>query len=178
MGKYLIAKEFWFDAGHRMYGHDLLKDRGAQLLKGKESILGWQRYKDIHPHGHTFRVKIFLESMNLDAQYMIVDTDKVKRVIKEFMDIYDHAFLIGRDDPIKDKFLDLFKGCRIVVMDSVPTAETIVEEIFNFFDKRFRALLDKEEYPRKFKIAEIQLHTASTAMAIYKPGYNNIKGDE
>jgi hypothetical protein len=37
MGHYQIIKEFWFDAGHRMYNHDLLRDRGASLVRGNVS---------------------------------------------------------------------------------------------------------------------------------------------
>jgi 6-pyruvoyltetrahydropterin/6-carboxytetrahydropterin synthase len=169
MPKYQIIKEFWIDIGHRMFNHDLLANRGASLLQGKESSLGWTRYKDIHPHGHTLIIQIVLESEELDVQGMSIDTDKVKRVIKEFMDKYDHSFLISKDDPVKDAFLELFKGCRIIVMDKTPTAEVIAEEIYHFFDKRFRELLPPDEYPNSFKIAEVRIKTAHTASSVYKP---------
>ncbi len=167
--RYQITKEFWIDFGHRMHKHDLLSDRGASLLKGKESSLGWFRHKDAHPHGHTLVAQVVLESENLDSQSMSIDTDKVKRVIQEFIDKYDHAFFIAKDDPVKDGFLKLFQGYRIVIMDKTPTAEAIAEFIYNFFDKRFRKLLSSEEYPKGFKIYEVRIRTAHTARAVFKP---------
>lgn len=168
MPRYQIIKEFWIDIGHRMYRHDLLRDRGASILEGKENELGWSRHKDIHPHGHTLIIELVLGSEELDAQGMSIDTDKVKRIIKEFTDIYDHSFLIAKDDPVIESFMEIFKGCRIVVMDKIPTAEAIAEEIYKFFDKRFKELAP-EEYPNTFKIDEVRVRTAHTASAVYKP---------
>lgn len=168
MPKYQIIKEFWIDIGHRMWRHDLLSGRGSSLLKDNENSLGWIRNKDIHPHGHTLIIQIVLESETLDEQHMCVDTDKVKRVIKEFIDLYDHSFFIEESDPVKDAFLELFKGLKITVMDKTPTAEAIAEFIYNFFDRRFKEL-SPNEYMKGFKIAEIRVKTAHTASAIFKP---------
>lgn len=170
MARFLIAKEFWIDIGHRMYSHDLTKDRGSALVKDT-SNLGWKRFKDIYPHGHTIRIKIFVESLQLDGQSMIVDTDKIKQVIREFEDVWDHAFVLGKDDPLKETFLNLFEGVRVVVLDDNPTAEVMAAAIFDFFDKRFRELLPAEEYPDGFKIARIDMRTATTASIEYEPSY-------
>ena len=169
MGRYQIIKEFWFDAGHRMYSHDLLRDRGASLMQDQASALGWQRFKCSHPHGHTFHVELVFESETLDAQCVVVDTDKIKRVIQDFMDKYDHAYIIGKDDPLKDGFLELFKDFRVVVIDAVPTAESIAEEIYKFFDNQFRKLLPPEEYPITFRLVEVRLRMATTLVAVYHP---------
>lgn len=168
MPRHQIIKEFWIDIGHRVYRHDLLSGRGASLWKDKESELGWSRHKDLHPHGHTLVIQLVLGSNKLDLQGMSIDTDKVKRVIKEFEDIYDHAFFIAKDDPVLDSFLEIFKGCRIVIMDKMPTAEAIAEEVYKFFDKRFKELAP-EEYPSTFQIDEVRIKTAHTASAVYKP---------
>ncbi len=169
MGKYQIEKEFWFDAGHRMYSHDLLRDRGSLLMHDQASSLGWQQFKCSHPHGHTFHVMLVFESEKLDGQCLVVDTDKVKRVIKDFMDKFDHSYILGKDDPLKDGFLKLFEGYRVVVIDAVPTAEAIAEEVFKFFDERFRSTLPEDEYPFSFKLAEVRLRMATTLVAIYHP---------
>jgi len=168
MARYQIVKQFWFDAGHRMYNHDLLKDRGASIMKEQASTLGWERFKCSNPHGHTFHVEIVFESETLDVQYTVIDTDKVKRVIREFMDKYDHAYILGKDDPLKEGFLKLFEGYRIVIIDAVPTAEAIAEEVYKFFDERFKKLLPNE-YPGEFRIVEVRLRMATTLVAIYKP---------
>ncbi|MEO0264849.1 MAG: 6-carboxytetrahydropterin synthase [candidate division WOR-3 bacterium] len=165
---YRIIKKFWFDAGHRMYNHDILADRGAKLVNQTSSDLGWQRFKCANPHGHTFHVELFFESDSLDAQCVVIDTDKIKRVIKEFMDKYDHAYILGKDDPLKEGLLKLFEGYRIVIMDAVPTAEAIAEEIYRFFDKRLRTILS-DEYPSTFRLVEVRLQMATTLVAIYRP---------
>jgi 6-pyruvoyltetrahydropterin/6-carboxytetrahydropterin synthase len=169
MGHYQIIKEFWFDAGHRMYNHDLLRDRGASLVRDQASALGWQRFKCSHPHGHTFHVELVFESETLDAQYLIVDTDKIKRVIQEFMDKYDHAYIISKNDPLKEGFLKLFEGFRVVVIDAIPTAESIAEEVYRFFHSRLTTLLPPDEYPMTYKLAEVRLRMATTLVAVYRP---------
>lgn len=169
MGRYQIVKEFWFDAGHRMYNHDLLRDRGALLARDQAPALGWQRFKCSHPHGHTFHVELVFESETLDAQYLVIDTDKIKRVIQEFMDKYDHTYIIGKDDPLREGFLKLFEGFRVVVIDAVPTAESIAEEVYKFFDNRFRTLLPYNEYPMTFRLVEVRLRMATTLVAVYRP---------
>lgn len=169
MGKYQIVKEFWFDAGHRMYNHDMLTDRGATFMKPQASTLGWQQFKCSHPHGHTFHVELVFESEKLDSQCLVIDTDKVKPVIKEFMEKFDHSYILGKDDPLKEGFLKLFKGYRVIIIDAVPTAESIAEETFKFFDERFRCNLSKNEYPGDFRLSEVRLRMASTLKAIYSP---------
>lgn len=169
MSHYQIIKEFWFDAGHRMYNHDLLRDRGLRLMQDEASKLDWQRFKCSNPHGHTFHVGLVFESDSLDAQYLVIDTDKVKKVIKYFMDIYDHSYILGKDDPLKEGFLELFKGFRVVVIDAVPTAESIAEEVYKFFDERLQSLLPAEEYPGAFRLAEVRLRMATTLTAVYRP---------
>lgn len=169
MARYKIIKEFWIDIGHRMYKHDLLKDRGASILIKNSESIGWERNKDIHPHGHTLIIQIVIESETLDPQGMSIDTDKIKAIIKEFKDKYDHAFILSKDDPIKDKFIDLFKECRVVTMDKIPTAEAIAEEVYKFFDLKFKELCSADEYPVQFRISQIIVKTAHTASAIYEP---------
>jgi len=171
MSKYKIIKEFWFDAGHRMHSHDLLSDRGAGLLKFEEKELGWKRFKCSNPHGHTFHVWLVIEAQNLDKQNLVIDTDKIKKVISYFIEKYDHSYILDKNDPIKEDFINLFQGYRVVIIDGDPTAERIAKEVYDFFDEKFKEMIPNE-YPKEFRIREVRLKMATTLVAIYSP-YEN-----
>jgi 6-pyruvoyl-tetrahydropterin synthase len=85
------------------------------------------------------------------------------------MDKYDHAYIISKNDPLKEGFLKLFEGFRVVVIDAIPTAESIAEEVYRFFHSRLTTLLPPDEYPMTYKLAEVRLRLATTLVAVYRP---------
>lgn len=67
-----VCKEFRFAAAHQIRGH-----RG-----GCENL-----------HGHTYRVRVWVEAATLDPLGMVVDFADLKRVMEEVIGPFDHRFL-------------------------------------------------------------------------------------
>lgn len=139
MAKFNIIKTFHFDAGHRIWNHDLTKGRGSDFFKDKDDPkIEKIRTKCSNPHGHTFHIEIHFEGNNLDEQGMIVDTDVIKLLIRDAEEIFDHSYILHQDDPLKNKFLEMFEGYKVVVIDVMPTAEGIAKCLYRFFEERIK----------------------------------------
>ncbi len=75
---YQIRIEFTFDSGHRLLDYD---------------------GKCAYPHGHTYRVEVFLASQTLDRLGLVYDFTGLKERIKSWVDEnWDHAFLVNSRD--------------------------------------------------------------------------------
>ncbi len=114
--KYAITKEFTFEAAHRLLRNYTGKCRNN--------------------HGHSFKVKIWLEGESLDDKDMLIDFQETKK-LKAWIDEYlDHATLLWKEDPMIDSLLS-FEN-KVLVTEKNPTSEHIAElilakaqEIFN-----------------------------------------------
>jgi len=136
MPKFSVTKIFHFDAGHRVWNHDLAQGPNRQAFISNHPEIEKFRNKCANPHGHTFYVKICFESNYIDEQGMIIDTDLVKLIIKEIEELLDHAFILHKDDPLAEQFLKLFKGYKVVIIDIMPTAEGLAQYIYRFFKEK------------------------------------------
>src|SRR6266851_4100822 len=97
---YRVTREISFCYGHRLLNYD-----------------GKCRYL----HGHNGRAVITLEAKQLDAQGMVVDFSRLKRLIGDWInEALDHKMLLHRDDPVL-AFLRA-QGEPVFVMDVNPTA--------------------------------------------------------
>jgi 6-pyruvoyltetrahydropterin/6-carboxytetrahydropterin synthase len=105
--KYAITKEFTFEAAHRL----------IRNYRGKCS----------NNHGHSYRVKLFLEGENLDESDMLVDFNETKK-LKEWIDgNFDHVTMLWEEDPMIDSLKSF--GNKVLVTKKNPTAEHICELI-------------------------------------------------
>ena len=108
---YQIRVEVEFSAGHRLMDHD---------------------GKCIHPHGHNYKVEIWVASQGLNRMGFVLDfTDLKQRISSWIEDNWDHAFLLNSGDAemlqalegVKERFLYLFDGMN-------PSAEVMAREIY------------------------------------------------
>jgi 6-pyruvoyltetrahydropterin/6-carboxytetrahydropterin synthase len=75
---YQIRIEFTFDSGHRLLDYN---------------------GKCAYPHGHTYRVEVFIESQSLNDLGLVYDFTDLKDKIKTWVDEnWDHAFLVNSQD--------------------------------------------------------------------------------
>ena len=126
---------------HFCYGHRLLNYEG----------------KCRHLHGHNGKAVIMLEAEHLDAQGMVVDFSRLKRVVGGWIDeALDHKMLLHRDDPVL-AFLRA-QGEPVFVMDVNPTAENIARLIYNY------------AAARGFPVVEVQLWETDACQASYRKG--------
>jgi 6-pyruvoyltetrahydropterin/6-carboxytetrahydropterin synthase len=75
MPKYIVAKEFYFDAAHKLPG---------------EEIYG----KCANLHGHTYKLIVKVQGEVNANDHMVINFDIIKGIVKkEVIDKFDHQFL-------------------------------------------------------------------------------------
>ncbi len=105
--KYVITKEFHFEAAHR-------------LLK---NYVG----KCTNNHGHSFRMTLHLEGADLDERDMLIDFQETK-VLKTWIDeTLDHVTILWEKDPLIKPLQDT--GNKVYLTSKNPTSEHIAEII-------------------------------------------------
>jgi 6-pyruvoyltetrahydropterin/6-carboxytetrahydropterin synthase len=114
--KYAVTKEFTFEAAHR-----LMKN-----YKGKCN----------NNHGHSWVIKLHIETDALDDKGMVIDFEEMK-ALKGWIDgNLDHATILWADDPMCDYIRE--SGQRIFVMDDNPTSELIGKVILEKAIEHFK----------------------------------------
>ncbi|MBI4655304.1 MAG: 6-carboxytetrahydropterin synthase [Elusimicrobia bacterium] len=104
---------------HICYGHRLLN------YKGRCSNL----------HGHNAKVEIILKSGLLNSRKMVVDFEKIKKIIGSWLDSnLDHKTVLAENDPLA-KVLKKNKQALFLTPGN-PTAEVLAELIFDFAKDR------------------------------------------
>lgn len=122
MNKTLITRETSFHMGHRVPNH---KSKCRNL------------------HGHTYKIIIGVEGLinnegGKSEEGMVIDFGDLKEILKKKVyDVFDHAFMVYRNDPLFDIFMKekLFKDMQIIIVDFVPTAENIAKSIYDLLSK-------------------------------------------
>ncbi len=119
-----ITRRLEFDAGHR------IPDHKSQCR---------------HLHGHRYALEITLTGQvkNLPGQSdngMVMDFSEVKMLAKtHVIDVWDHAFLVWREDHAVAGFLTTLPHHKTVIMDAVPTAENLARTAFEILDRVYQA---------------------------------------
>lgn len=109
--KYKAKIEVKFRAGHRL----------ISPYEGKCN----------HPHGEGYTAIFEFEVDKLNENDMVEDFGYLKRICKEWIDLYvDHSFICNKKDMIMINFLEKnkFKFCKI---DGNPTAEKMAEVFYH-----------------------------------------------
>ncbi|NNM83357.1 MAG: 6-carboxytetrahydropterin synthase QueD [Burkholderiales bacterium] len=119
----LITRRLEFDAGHRIPNH---------------------KSQCRHLHGHRYAIEITLsgkviETEGASNQGMVMDYSDVKVIAKrEIVDLWDHAFLVWKQDRQMMEFLDSIPGHKTVVLDTPPTAENLARIAFTKLESAYR----------------------------------------
>ena len=136
-----ITRRLEFDAGHRIPNH------GGQCK---------------HLHGHRYAIEITLSGDILShpgkaVDGMVLDFGDIKRLASKYLiDVWDHAFLVSKDDHIVVNFLKTIPDHKTVLLDRVPTVEnlaylafTLLKPIFAdaFGDRLYLSLIRLYETP-------------------------------
>ena len=113
----LVTKTFTFDMAHRLTEH---------------------KAKCWNIHGHTYKLEVTLMG-KLKANGMVIDYTDLKNVVNEFIDEnLDHKYLSNSADEEVIKFMQKSKFA-LTVVDFEPTAENMVEWIFDELKDKFGA---------------------------------------
>lgn len=106
--KYTVSKEYTFEAAHRLL----------------ENYIG----KCTNNHGHSWVIKLFVESNELDEKGMVIDFQEMKKLKNWIDDELDHTTILWEKDPMCDYIRN--SGQRLFTTIGNPTSEKIGEIIF------------------------------------------------
>ena len=125
MSKIRITKQFSFETGHALYGHD-----------GK--------CKNIHGHSYRLNVTLFGTPITDDSSPkfgMIMDFSDVKKIVKEtIVTPFDHTTIFNRNTPHSKLAEDLkSSGHKVVLVNYQPTSEMLVIDFAEKINKRLPA---------------------------------------
>ncbi len=95
-------------------------------------------------HGHNWQIKATIGSEKLDKIGMVYDFKKLKKNLKEIVDIFDHQFI--NQIPPFDKELN-------------PTSENIARYIFKLLD---------EKLPEPLRVISVEVGESEKYTAIYE----------
>ena len=126
-----ITRRLEFDSGHRIPNHD-----------------GQCR----HLHGHRYAIEVTLTGEVADHpgkadDGMVLDFGDIKRLTNQYVvDLWDHAFLVAKEDEGLVVFLASLPNHKTVVMEHVPTVENLANAAFAIlqpvFNKAFGGRLE------------------------------------
>ena len=105
--RYIITKEFSFEAAHRL----------IRNYEGKCS----------NNHGHSYRVKLYLASDTLDEKDMLLDFNETKALQHWIDNNFDHSTILWEKDPMAEMMMKF--GNRLFITKKNPTSEHIAELI-------------------------------------------------
>jgi 6-pyruvoyltetrahydropterin/6-carboxytetrahydropterin synthase len=140
-----ITTRLEFDAGHRIPYH---KSQCRNL------------------HGHRYALEISLSGDiitqdNLSESGMVMDFSDVKLIAREsVVDVWDHAFLVFKDDVEVLNFLNSLNDHKTVVFPTVPTAENMAAEAFKILRSQY-----KDTYGNHLKLERVRLYETPNSWA-------------
>lgn len=95
-------------------------------------------------HGHNYFVTFKISTNKMNEDFMVMDFKKVKKIIHEEMDQYDHSLILKEGDALIDFYkseyskrdIDINKT-RLFIWKQAPTAEYMAYYWYKVFKKKF-----------------------------------------
>ena len=95
-------------------------------------------------HGHNYFVTFKISTDKMNEDFMVMDFKKVKKIIHEEMDQYDHSLILKEGDALIDFYkseyskrdIDINKT-RLFIWEQAPTAEYMAYYWYKVFKKKF-----------------------------------------
>jgi 6-pyruvoyltetrahydropterin/6-carboxytetrahydropterin synthase len=140
-----ITTRLEFDAGHRIPSH---KSQCRNL------------------HGHRYAIEITLsgdiiQQEGVSENGMVMDFSDAKAIARRaVVDVWDHAFLVYRDDAVVLDFLSSLPNHKTIIMNSVPTAENMAKEAFRILQAEYH-----DTYGNHLKLERVRLYETPNSWA-------------
>ena len=140
-----ITTRLEFDAGHRIPNH---KSQCRNL------------------HGHRYALEITLSGDIISQKAvsengMVMDFSDVKKIAREsIVDVWDHAFLVFKEDKAVLNFLNSLPNHKTVIFPSVPTAENMAAEAFRILKTQY-----KDTYGNHLTLERVRLYETPNSWA-------------
>lgn len=137
-----LTKQFYFEAGHALYGYD-----------GK--------CKNVH--GHSYKLAVTIIGQPIDDSKnvkfgMVIDFGDLKKIVKEeIVDRFDHATIFNKNTPHVELAKELQKrDHHVILVDYQPTSEMMVID----FARKIKARL-----PKHIQLLSLKLQETETSFA-------------
>lgn len=140
-----ITTRLEFDAGHRIPSH---KSQCRNL------------------HGHRYAIEITLSGdimteEGTSEQGMVMDFSDVKAIARAtVVDVWDHAFLVYKNDHVILNFLNSLPNHKTIVMETVPTAENLAATAFSILKDHYH-----NSYGNALKLERVRLYETPNSWA-------------
>ena len=140
-----ITTRLEFDSGHRIPNH---KSQCRNL------------------HGHRYVIEITLggdiiQNEQASEDGMVMDFSDVKRIAREsVVDVWDHAFIVYKNDQVVLDFLNTLPDHKTVVFETVPTAENMAAEAFRILKNRYQ-----DTYGNQLTLSLVRLYETPNSWA-------------
>lgn len=140
-----ITTRLEFDAGHRIPNHK-------------------SQCRNLHGHRYVIEITLGGDIINNDKASedgMVMDFSDVKRIAREsVVDIWDHAFLVYKNDAVILDFLNTLPDHKTVIFDTVPTAENMVAEAFRILKDEYQ-----DVYGNHLSLIRVRLYETPNSWA-------------
>lgn len=115
-------------------------------------------------HGHSFKVETFFTSSGLDRGQMVVDFGVIKTIISDFINSFDHSYLIWQKESnvVKDNIKQITE--RWIELPYSPSAESLSILFFHVINN----LVNKQKFNNReqnVKLFAIRIHETDTGYA-------------
>ena len=144
-----ITRRLEFDSGHRIPNHD-----------------GQCR----HLHGHRYAIEVTLTGEVADHpgkadDGMVLDFGDIKRLTNQYIvELWDHAFLVAKEDEALVAFLSTLPNHKTVIMEHVPTVENLANAAFAILQPIFT-----EAFGGRLELSSIRLYETPNCWADVHP---------
>jgi len=162
MGKWVIAKEFAGDYGHRVWSQQL----DGELSCDNKCVCR-------HLHGHRATIIVHLEGDEL-VDGMVTDFHHLNWFKKFLDEVLDHKMILDIHDPLLSTILpDYFMKEGAVLSDLLGDTiakEKFVDSITNLHTDGYRTLKDWDE----FKLSHLREHYEGIVLVPFVPTSENL----
>ena len=122
-----ITRRLEFDSGHRIPNHD-------------------GQCRHLHVHRYAIEVTLTGEVANHPGKAddgMVLDFGDIKKLTNQYVvELWDHAFLVAKEDEGLVAFLATLPNHKTVIMEHVPTVENLATAAFGILKPVFNKAFD------------------------------------
>ncbi len=140
-----ITTRLEFDAGHRIPNHK-------------------SQCRNLHGHRYVMEITLAGDIINNEKASedgMVMDFSDVKRIAREsVVDIWDHAFLVYKNDAVILDFLKSLPDHKTVIFETVPTAENMAAEAFSILKGQYQ-----DTYGNHLNLVRVRLYETPNSWA-------------
>lgn len=148
---YTIRKQFKFEMAHQLYN--------AYSTACSKQI-----------HGHSYICEVFFTSSKLDETEMVIDFGKIKALINEYINSWDHCLVMPNTMPKEYLECLALYNENLKIVNYNPTAERMAKDMYEYISVILtnEGLLHSWSNNDGIKLKAVRLHETTTGWAEYE----------